>query len=477
MPSWPRPDPSLNSLLTLPLPSRHVGRRHWIILAAVVVASFALHADRALHPTTSYQSADERSYGKLAVTIAERGDYGDRSMSDPLHWPPGAPMLFALGHRLFGSEASLESYDLPSAYWLHAILGVATALAAFVLARALAGPGPGVLAAGLVGLYPPLILATGEQVSEPLGAFLFTAAMAAFAMSAHRRSLPGYAVTGALLGATVLTRADLLLVPAIVAGLCLVVLWWRRSDPRRGVAVAAVLVAGTAVAVLPWITYASIRADRLVPVTQGSASPFFVGTYLPGDGHTVGMKRALEAEVKRFRPSLQDIPAFEIEAANYLDMIAARHPRLTRDEALRREARRNLSRYATGEPLRFLVMMGDKVQRMWSRYARGGARATSPVFRAWHIVLVVLGFAGLVLGVWRGRSVVLAAVLLAALYSTALHMLVVSQARYNLPLMPAVIAGGVAGWALWRAGRREADGTVPDSVRASMDRDVGGKYP
>jgi hypothetical protein len=32
----------------------------------------------------------------------------------------------------------------------------------------------------------------------------------------------------------------------------------------------------------------------------------------------------------------------------------------------------------------------------------------------------------------------------------------VSQARYNLPLMPAMIAGGVAGWFLFARSAREA---------------------
>ena len=43
-------------------------------------------------------------------------------------------------------------------------------------------------------------------------------------------------------------------------------------------------------------------------------------------------------------------------------------------------------------------MMLNKVQRMWSRYARGGARHTSPFIRGWHILIVLLAFAGLVLG-------------------------------------------------------------------------------
>jgi len=439
-----------------------------------LAASFGLHAHRAANPTTSYQSADERSYGKLAITIAEHGTYGDASMSEPLHWPPGAPMLFAAGHRLFGSERSLETYDLPVAYWLHAVLGVGTALAAFALAAALAGVWTGVAAATLVGLYPPLILATGEQVSEPLGAFLFTTAMAAFALSARRSWTPGYAIAGALLGATVLTRTDLLFVPGIVAALCFAFLWRRRQNPRRGLVVGGLVAVGAAAVMAPWVAYASVRADRFVPVTQGSAAPLFVGTYLPGDGHTVGMKRALESEVKAFRPSLRDTPAFEIEAANYLDMIAERHPDLTRDQALRKEARRNLVKYATEQPGAFAVMMADKVQRMWTRYARGGARPTSTPIRAWHLVLTAMGFAGLLLGVWRGRSVVLAAIGLAALYSTALHMLVVSQARYNLPLMPALIAGGLTGWVLWhrrRVGPRPcSDETSPPASTPSRTR-------
>ena len=33
-------------------------------------------------------------------------------------------------------------------------------------------------------------------------------------------------------------------------------------------------------------------------------------------------------------------------------------------------------------------------------------------------------------------------------------MLVVSQARYNLPLMPALLAGGLAGWVMFVRGPR-----------------------
>ena len=68
-----------------------------LALLAVLAGSFAFHAYRAEHPTSSYQSADERAYGRLAVGIADKQTYGN-GLGDALHWPPGGPMLFAAGH-------------------------------------------------------------------------------------------------------------------------------------------------------------------------------------------------------------------------------------------------------------------------------------------------------------------------------------------------------------------------------------------
>jgi 4-amino-4-deoxy-L-arabinose transferase-like glycosyltransferase len=457
-------------------------RRPLIWLALLFVLSAGLHIHRAANPTSSYQSADERSYGKLAVDIADQGHYGSPStgMRDPLHWPPGAPLLFAVGHQIAPDEASRGTFEIPSAYALQALVSLGTVLAAFGLAWAVAGMWPGVIAAGLVGLYPPLVLATGEQVSEPLGAFFLTCAFAALALSAAASRLWGYLGAGLLFGFAVLTRADLLFVPFLVAVLTGLWYWRTADDVRRGFLKCVLVAAGALVVMTPWIAYASNRSGQLVPVTKGSAPPLFVGTFLPGHGHTVGMKRALEREVKEFNPELRAVPAFEIEAGEYMELIAARHPDLNRDSAIRLEARKNIRKYATEDPVGFAGMMLGKVQRMWGRYARGGARHTSWAIRIPHILLVLGGFVGILLGLRHRRGddaededgsrwsprVALGAVLVAAVTSTALHMLVVSQARYNLPLMPGLIAGGVAGWALWLHARRPENEEGRSSVTA-----------
>lgn len=427
----------------------------------VLIGSFAFHAYRAEHPTTEYQSYDERSYGRLAIDLSEHGTYGaikTSGMRRPLHWPPAAPTVFAVGQELFGNEASTRTYDIPAAYWEQAVISTGTTVAAWGLAFLLAGAWAGLIAGALVGFYPPLILATGEQLSEPLGALLVLLAFVALAAAARSRRTWLYALGGVAFGFAVLTRADLLLAPFLVAALAALVLWRTRQGVGRALTVGGLIAAGAVLVLAPWTIYASTRKEQFVPVTQGSDVALFVGTYLPGGGTTVGMKHDLAPLVYERRPKSRDTPPYELDAGYVLRVtMQARHPDMPYEDALAREARINLVRYGLKDPLDFGVMMLDKVQRMWSRYARGGARHTSPFIRGWHILLVLGTVSGLAAGLWRRRDPVLAAILLTILYSTAIHTLVVSQARYNLPLMPALIAAGVAGWWLWAVSASRAD--------------------
>ena len=92
--------------------------------------------------------------------------------------------------------------------------------------------------------------------------------------------------------------------------------------------VGGAILGGAVLAIAPWSAYASERAGEFVPVTRGSASALFVGTYLPGNGTTVGMKRALGAEAKRRNPKLRGRADFDLEARSVLAVIADRHPDL-----------------------------------------------------------------------------------------------------------------------------------------------------
>ena len=427
-------------------------RLPFILLAAVLALSFGLNARMAANPRTAYQSADERAYGKLAVDIADNRHYGGRStkMTEPLHWPPGAPMLFAAGYKLFGTDADSKDFDIGAVYWQQALITTGTTALAAALAWILAGPWAGVLAGAIVGTYPPLIGATGDQLSEPLGAFLLLAAFVALALAVKRRARWwGWAAAGALFALAILTRTDLLPVPFLIAGIGGVIVLWRHRSLRRALLSWGMVAIAAAVVLAPWTLYASSEEGRFIPVTKGSAAALFVGTYLPGGGTTIGMKEHLEPQLRARHPEYAGLKTYKIPAADALEIFAARHPDLPRDQALQREARKNLVHYSTTQPVAFAQMQWAKAKRMWFFYYRGGGvHYISTPMRFWQVFLVIASGAGLLAGLIRRREPVLGAVLIAIAYSTLIHTIVVSQARYNVPLMPSLIAAGVAGWFL-----------------------------
>ena len=425
-------------------------RLPFILFAAVLALSFGLNARVAADPRNDYQSADERSYGKLAVDIADNRMYGSRqtNMKEPLHWPPGAPMLFAAGYKLFGDDGDRKDYDIAAVYWQQALITTGTTALAFALAFILIGPWAGLVAALIVGTYPPLIGATGDQLSEPLGAFLLIAAFTVLALAIKKvRRLWLYAAAGALFGLTILTRTDLLPVPFLIAGAMIGVALIRRREIVPKLKAYGVLAVTAGVVLLPWTAYASNEEGRFIPVTVGSASALFVGTYLPGGGTTMGMKTHIEDELRRRHPEYNGIKTYKIPAADALEIFAERHPDLTRDQALQKEARKNLIHYSTTEPVAFVKMQWSKAKRMWFFYYRGGGvHYISTPMRIWQVVLVLLAGLGLLAGFIRTRHPLLGAVLITIAFSTLIHTIVVSQARYNVPLMPSLVAAGVAGW-------------------------------
>ena len=433
-----------------------------------MLLSFGLNARVAADPRSDYQSADERSYGKLAVDLVDNHHYGGAStkMREPLHWPPGAPVLFAVGYKLFGSQQDARTYDIRSAYWEQALITTGTTALAILLAWILAGPWAGVVAGAIVGTYPPLIGATGDQLSEPLGAFLLLAAFVALALALKRTRRWWYAAAGALFGLAILTRTDLLPVPFLIAGLGGAIALIRTRAWRSLIAPA--LLAGMTVVVLaPWTIYASSQEGRFIPVTKGSAAALFVGTYLPGGGTTIGMKEHLEPQLRAKHPEYAGLKTYKIPAADALELFAARHPDLPRDVALNKEAKKNLVHYSTTQPVAFAKMQWAKAKRMWFFYYRGGGvHYISTAMRIWQVVLVLAAGLGLLAGLIRRRDALLGAALLTIAFSTAIHTIVVSQARYNVPLMPLLIATGVAGWFL--AVRRPAQASAPEAPTAEL---------
>jgi 4-amino-4-deoxy-L-arabinose transferase-like glycosyltransferase len=433
----------LPSLARLPPPGRGVVVA--AVLAAVVGAAAVLRVEAA-GDRPGHASADERAYVRLASDLRATGDYGGPSMAHPLHWAPGAPALFALADALSGQPAA-GRLDTRAARQAQAVVGVLTVGAAFGLAALIAGAWAGVAAAVAVAFYPPMIAATTQLTSEPLGALAVTAALAALAWAWRRGRAAGFAAAGAAIGLACLVRADVLLA-ALALAPAVGVLHARRAAWRPGAVAGCATLLGVLAIVGPWCAFASRRDGHLVPITDGGPSTLFVGTYLPGHGTIFGLKHALAREAMRVHPSIRHKAIFRLREKVFLDAVAARHPGLSRDAAISAELHRNLRVYLLGRPIAFAGMLATKTWRMWAFPFRGTFGRVSAQTLWLHRVLVALALAGLLAGLIRGRSAILALVLLTLGLTAALDIAFVAEARHAFRLMPALLAAGAGGWAL-----------------------------
>jgi hypothetical protein len=422
-----------------------------IALAVIVLAGGGLRAVQAAHPRLAHESVDERVYAALARTLAENLHYGDRS-SGPRHpfiAAPAAPFAFAAARRLTPSPPRAPT-DIPAAYWLLAAVGTVLIVATFALGRQLGGDGAGLVAAGAVAVYPPLVRTTGELLSEPFGAVgvtLAVLALVAARRSGRRRLLAG---GGGLLGVAALARPDLL-VALLACPLVLLALAVAKGRSRKGAVDAAIVLMAGALVIAPWVGYASARSGSLVPVVETDGPTLLVGAYLPGDGTVAGFKRSLADETRTRMPELRGRSDLQLPGVAVMETVRQRRPALSYQDALRAEAFANVRRYALGRPVAFAAMMARKAVRMWRQPSQIQSRAAD----AMHRIVLLLAIAGLLCGALWGRRGDLALVTSVILASTLLHAVLVAKPRYALPLIAVLAAGGASGLsAAW--GRRAA---------------------
>jgi len=89
-------------------------------------------------------------------------------------------------------------------------------------------------------------------------------------------------------------------------------------------------------------------------------------------------------------------------------------------------------------------MMWAKLKRTWFLASRAGSPEKSDFMRAYHVVLVLACLALMLVVALMRRSAVVAMCLALIGYSMLLHAVFVAKPRYNLPLMPLLVVGGVA---------------------------------
>ena len=187
---------------------------------------------------------DARGYHQLALNLMQ--GHGFSLRTEPPYEPdsvrvPVYPLLIAGLYSLLG----------PQPRWVvlaQGLLDGATALLLFAIMRRLADDRAGLIATLIYGLCPVQIRFCSELLTEIPLAFLLTALLWLFIPALQDKPSRLRAVgAGLLTGLAMLTKPNVQLLPLILIGA--LALRWRRTCVQA----AALLLAGTAVVVGPWI--------------------------------------------------------------------------------------------------------------------------------------------------------------------------------------------------------------------------------
>ena len=442
------------------LPERHGGRRLFWALVVILAVAFVARVVAALNGWEFRNGSDADIYERLAAQLYREGEFGIAGSANPYDFAPGAPLFAAAVYNLIGTVSPV------AARLGVAVAGTLAVLVVYLLGRRLGGPRAGLVAAGLAAVYPPTLFYTSLLSGEPLAILTVAGAVLAFLWAADDGRSPwAWALPGLLLGLTAFLRPEYVALTALLALLAVVVVG-RRSGPWRGLAAGGLMAVACAATIAPWTAIASSDVGRFVPVSTGGGKALFIGTYLPGDGLHERTKAQLYHRFRGADLSPQELR--QVPMNPLLDAVAGEYPELPRDEALGRIGRENLVRWSTHEPRAVAQMIAGKIAHMWHG---AGSPSSTPAGGAVHYLVLVAGFAGLVLLLVRRRWEVLP-ILVLLVGISLIGGLLLAGTRRNLPVMPLVIAlagvGVIAAvdWLRARTARRRVG--EPEAVESVL---------
>jgi 4-amino-4-deoxy-L-arabinose transferase-like glycosyltransferase len=254
------------------------------LIAVILIVALALRIAEVQRTNSSYRPInDAGSYLTLASEIAHTGDYslsrepgsgagGTRGPS--AYFAPGYPYFLALVDLIDGDETRRDGAVHPARI-AQAVLGTITVALIGLVALELFGATAGLIALALAAVYPVGIGLAGTLVAENLLTGLVIAAVYAglrVRRAARARSAYAWIVgAGVLTGLATLTHenAVLIVLPLIAA------VWGRKP---HSLAAPALLIATTALTILPWTIRNAEVMHRFIPVSDETGITL-VGTY------------------------------------------------------------------------------------------------------------------------------------------------------------------------------------------------------
>ena len=311
----------------------------WIVshfswsVAAIALMSLALRLTY-LVVAGSRTSNDGTFYHEVAGSIADGRGYEYLGVPTAYH-PPAWPVLLAVGSRV--GLRSVYAHQV-----IASMVGVTTVVLVAIVARRLAGPRAGLIAAALAGVFPGLWMyehaLAAETLAIPMTAVILLLAYRLMERVDLRR---GFAL-GVGIGVLALVRSEQLVLVVVLAIPIVVIA--RHVDLRRALMCLVAVAVGALLVISPWFLYNVGRFDHPVLLStqlgalliESNCDRTYAGSELGYFDIRCNFQDSLSA--KRVRPSGDPTSldlAFRADAMHYVRRHLGRLPVVV----LAREAR------------------------------------------------------------------------------------------------------------------------------------------
>lgn len=292
----------------------------WLLLAALAGLVLRL-AFGFGYWTGQPLTRDEQEYLSLARSLAlGRGFTYDDTLTnasrDTFGRAPGYPWFVSLVHRGDGTATGVPA----SVKAAQAVVGAIGVLLVGAVACRLAGRRAALAAAGIAAVYPPLVWVAGYALSE---AIFWPVALGAVVLfdRTNERGSPTFAfVCGLACAGAMLIRPSMIFFVPLAAG---------ALGVRRRWLASAMLLAGVAVALAPWVVRNHAVHGRVILAASTGGVNFWIGNHplAVGDGD-MAANPAIKLDNARLRDAHPGLTEEAMEPVYYREALRwiAAHP-------------------------------------------------------------------------------------------------------------------------------------------------------
>lgn len=228
---------------------------------------------------------DARFFEVTARHLAEGYGYTQLFGTATAHAPPGFPFLVSIAYRALGTHVKLGLA-------LNVVLGTATALLLYLIAREAMGRAAGRVAGLAFAILPVPIFFTGLFLSETTFIFMLVGFLALAVFLPDRPWTP--VALGAAAGLAALTKGEGALLPVIPLAM-----WWAGRVRGAWLRRAAPLLAAMALTILPWTIRNAIEMNSFVPVATNASTALWPAHNSEANGGPMDLPPSLLARIPK----------------------------------------------------------------------------------------------------------------------------------------------------------------------------------